>query len=138
MREKGKGSCMPVEVTGFDRFDDLLHDFERDLENSGGEVPVEELIPPEFMRSYSDFDSFGEFLAHSRWDVTDTDDFEAIPGEEFDDYVDDHTKFDDWETMLTVAAREYLMSRMLMEKEDRTDIPRSKTPSVLVRCACST
>lgn len=116
MRQEGIDSGMPVEVKGFDRFDDLLHDFERDLENSGGEVPVDDLLPPEFMRSYSDFDSFSELLAQSRWDVTDTDDFEAIPGNEFDDYVDEHTKFGDWETMLTVAAREYLMSQMLMGK----------------------
>lgn len=102
---------MPVEVKGFDRFDDLLRDFERDLENTGGEVPVDDLLPPEFMRSFSDFDSFGEFLAHSKWDVADTDDFEAIPGDEFDDYVDEYTKFDDWETMLAVAAREYVLSR---------------------------
>jgi hypothetical protein len=95
---------MPVEVKGFDRFEDLLRDFERDLEQAGGEVPVEELLHPDFMRSYSDFDSFGELLAHSKWDVSNDDDFESIPGDEFDAYVDERTKFDDWETMVSVAA----------------------------------
>ena len=107
---------MAVEVKGFDRFDDVLGDFERELEDAGGEVPAEDILYPDFMRSYSDFDSFGEFLTHSEWDVANTDDFEAIPGDEFDDYVDEHTRFDDWETMLSVAAREYILSQVSLGK----------------------
>lgn len=107
---------MAVEVRGLDRFERQLRDFENRLEDAGGEVPVDEVLHPEFVRSYTEFDSFDDLLAHSRWVVRTTEDFERIPEDEFDEYVDEHTKFDDWETMLSVATREYILSSSAVEE----------------------
>lgn len=99
---------MSVEITGLDELGDLRNR----LDSVGGEVPMTDLFPPDFMQSYTEFDTFEEFLDESRWKVETQADFEGIPSDEFDTYVAKRTGFDSWETMLSAAGREYVMRQM--------------------------
>lgn len=96
---------MAVEITVFDDLDGVR---ER-VESSGGEVSVTELFPPDFMRNYTEFESFDAFLDDCPWRVETKRDFEAIPTDELDAYVSEHTGFESWETMLSVGGREYVL-----------------------------
>lgn len=96
---------MAVEITCFDEIDSVR---ER-VESSGGAVPVTELFTPGFMQNYTEFASFEAFLDGIPWSVETQADLEAIPADELDAYVRDHTGFDSWTTMLSVGGREYVL-----------------------------
>lgn len=105
---------MSVEIEGFEELTDEL---DRLAENAGaidGELDVsfDELFTPDFMRTFSDYDSIDAFLEASPWTVESREDFNRIPSADFDAYVDDHTGFNSWDAMLAAAAREWL-SRQL-------------------------
>lgn len=107
---------MPVEISGLDDLEDAIDRLVDRVESIGGEVPIEELFPEEFMRTYSEFESFEEFVGESKWEVQTQEDFEGIPEGEFDEYVDSHTGFNDWETMLEAAGREYVLRQLHVDQ----------------------
>ncbi|MDB2253022.1 hypothetical protein PM033_14840 [Halorubrum ezzemoulense] len=55
--------------------------------------------------SFSDFGDIEEFFEESPWTVEDEKDFEEIPEDEFDAYVEDTTMFATWESMLGKAGK---------------------------------
>jgi len=103
---------MAVEIKGLEGLENELNDLQRQIKSSGGEIPMRELFTDEFMRDYTEFDTFDAFLGESRWDIETQADFEQIPEDEFDTYVDEYTGFDSWEVMLSVAGKEYVMRQL--------------------------
>lgn len=103
---------MTVEIKGLDGLESELSNLQNRIESLGGEVPMQELFTDEFMENYTEFGTFEEFLEESRWNVETQEDFERIPEDEFDGYVDEKTGFDSWEMMLSVAGREYVMRQI--------------------------
>lgn len=73
---------------------------------------MSDLFTSDFIQNYTDFDTFEGFLENSEWEVETQEDFEDIPEDKFDEYVDQHTGFDSWETMLSVSGREYVMRQL--------------------------
>ncbi|NLV09866.1 hypothetical protein GOC74_07970 [Halomicrobium mukohataei] len=71
-------------------------------------IPAGMMCPPGFMLTYTEFDTFQDFLDQSPWDVENQQDFREIPGDEFDTYVRQNTEFQDWEHMQEVAGKEYV------------------------------
>jgi hypothetical protein len=55
--------------------------------------------------SFSDFGGIEEFFEESPWTVEDEKDFEEIPEDEFDAYVEDTTMFATWESMFGRAGK---------------------------------
>jgi hypothetical protein len=104
---------MDIEIDGPDdlegaikeAIDDALGDIDLGEEN---EIPFTELFTPEFMRLYTSFTDIESFFDASPWEVEGQADFEAIPEDDFDAYVDENTEFPDWETMLDTASERYL------------------------------
>ena len=101
---------MTVEISGFEDFADELNELEDRVETIDGKnsVSTTELFQSDFMQTYSEFESIQEFFEESPWTVESEADFGSIPEDTFDAYVDDHTGFDSWETMLSAAAREWV------------------------------
>lgn len=101
---------MSVEIRGFEELADELDRLQERVETAEGETAVsfDELFPADFMATYTAFDSIQAFFEASPWTVESDADFGAIPEDEFDEYVDDHTEFDSWEGMLSSAAREWI------------------------------
>lgn len=100
---------MGVEIEGLDALQDELEQMAENalgLEGSN-EVPFTELMPPAFMAEYTDCESIEAFIDESPWTVESQADFRAIPDDEFDEYVDEHTRFSTWETMLSRAANQW-------------------------------
>lgn len=95
--------------------DEFQESVEKALEEQSGlrmneqnEIPFEQLFTEEFMQLYTEFVSFEVLLEASPWKVDDEEDFEAIPEDEFDTYVDEHTDFPSWEVMYQTAAQRFL------------------------------
>jgi len=105
---------MGIEINGFDELQDELNRLAQNAEELDGtnEVPFDELFPPAFMRQYTDAENIDEFIEQSQWPVESQEDFRAIPEDEFDQYVSEHTLFSSWEAMMDKAGEEYV-SRQL-------------------------
>lgn len=103
---------MAVTIKGLEGLETELNDLQSRIESLDGEIPMQELFTGDFMQDYTEFDAFEEFLQQSEWQIETQDDFEQIPEDEFDRYVDETTGFDSWETMLSVAGREYVMRQL--------------------------
>lgn len=103
-----------VETDGFEELEDDLKQMEDGLDKVEDEdnVSFEELFTKEFMRKYTDFESMESFLEHSPWTVESAEDFEAIPEDEFDDYVDENTTFEDWDSMSGTAFEVWVARQM--------------------------
>jgi hypothetical protein len=100
---------MSVQINGLEGLGQELEDLVERIEQAGGEVPMDELFTEDFMQSYTEFRSLEEFFAESPWRVESGSDFEDIPVDEFDSYVDEHTDFDSWDAMLQAGGREYFL-----------------------------
>lgn len=105
---------MSFEMDGFDELQDRLEEMKESAEELDGEnkIPFDELFDESFMRSHTEFESFDELIDESPWEVESEDDFIAIPEDEFDEYVAEHSEFDDWEEMKGVAAQKWMSSRL--------------------------
>lgn len=101
---------MSVEIRGFEELADELDRLQDRIDEVDGETTVtfDELFPADFMKTYTEFDSIQALFKASPWSVETGADFEAIPEDEFDRYVADHSEFDSWEAMLSAAAREWI------------------------------
>jgi hypothetical protein len=91
-----------------DRLDTLADQFETMADNAErlqgeNEVAFAELFTEQFMRQHTDVSSFEQYLENSQWEVESQEEFEAIPKDEFDEYVTNHSEFDSWEAMLETA-----------------------------------
>ena len=103
---------MPTD--GFDDLIDDLNELEQNAEELDGEnqVPLTELLNPGFMQKYTEFASIDEMFEQSKWTVESEEDLDAIPDQEFDTYVRDHTQFTDSEEMMGMAAEEWTAEQM--------------------------
>lgn len=100
---------MSVEIEGLDDLEAELKGLAEGIERAGGEIPMTDLFTDEFMKSFTQFDSLGAFFDGSPWSVRSESDFDAIPADEFDAYIEGSTNFDSWDTMVRVAGREFLL-----------------------------
>lgn len=57
--------------------------------------------------SATEFESFETLLEASQWEVEDQEDFEAIPEDDFDTYLNENTDFPSWEVMFQTAAKRF-------------------------------
>ena len=107
---------MSVEIEGFEELEDEIDRLQQRAGSVEGEnsVSFAELFPEDFMQTYTEFESIQAFFDASPWTVDNEADFERIPEDAFDSYVDEHTGFNTWEAMLSAAAREWI-SRQLVD-----------------------
>ena len=105
---------MGIEIEGFDDLSDQLSELQENAESVDGEneVSVEELFTEGFMTTHTDCKSFEQFIEQSPWTVKSQQDFEEIPEDKFDKYVDSHTGFSTWEAMMSAAAREWVTRQL--------------------------
>lgn len=107
-------------MTSFDGFDDFADDLDeladeldeladRANELDGEhEVPLSELFRDEFMQKHTEHDSIEAFFEASPWTVETQEDLEAIPDDEFDEYVRAETNFESEDEMAGAAVEEYV------------------------------
>ncbi len=90
-------------------FDDLLKDLQgqREMQEDPDNVKLEDLFHPDFMKKYTNFDSFGAFLEQGNFQVETHEDIAKIPDELFDRHISRETKFEDWASMLETADQAY-------------------------------
>ena len=74
-------------------------------------VRIDELFPPRFMTKYTDFASVDEMIKASGLSV-ERGDFEKIRGAEWDKFINDRTRFSNWQEMLNKAGTEWGLRKL--------------------------
>lgn len=89
-------------VLGIERaqFLDVLRDDEG--------VTVGDLFADEFVRQYTEFESFQAFVDGSGLSIESVSDLETVSRGELDEHVAETTEFGDWQSMVTAASQEYV------------------------------
>jgi hypothetical protein len=108
-------SGMRIKVTGMDEFSRKLETLQRRAANVSGQVPFDELFPPEFMRRYTSFKSIEDMLAGFETPIESAEDFKKIPDADWNAFVKERTKFKSWEDMQTKAGEEFIERRLNLE-----------------------
>lgn len=88
------------------------------MENKMGDrISIEDLFCAEFMKEYTDFESFLAFL-RAGFGVGSLADFDAIPDSAFEKYVAKRTAFANWEEMLDRAKNHFIKKHIENQEKD--------------------
>ena len=85
-----------------------LKKLEKKLESVSGNVPLEELLNSNFIKTYTQFQTAQEFADASSFDFSN---LESIDSNDLDIFVSEHTKFSSWQEMLNHAAAEWVQNQ---------------------------
>jgi hypothetical protein len=103
-----------IKIKGLGEASRQLKDLGRRVQELEGthEVPMKEVFSSDFMSKYTDFSSFNEMLDASGFKVQTSEDFAAIPDDQWDAFVSARTRFENWKEMREEGAREYIARRL--------------------------
>lgn len=98
-----------LKIEGLEQLQQRLRDMKAAAEELDGthEIPLSELLTENFMRANTEFASFSEMLDASGFKVETSQDFAAIPDDQWDAFVRSRTRFQGWNEMLGTAAKKY-------------------------------
>jgi len=96
-----------VDLSGLDELKRRL----RKLDGSH-DVPLNELLNPEFMLKYTHFSSFQDMLDHSGYSVKTPEDIKVIPDAPWDAFISANSTFATWHEMQKAAAAEWAKKQL--------------------------
>jgi len=105
---------MGFKIKGLDKLQKQLKQIEtnaKKLEKTKT-IAFDDLFISSFMRKYTNFSTFDEFLKAGNFIVNTQEDFEAIPDHEMDVHVSKTTSFSSWENMLNKATEDYVSNKL--------------------------
>lgn len=87
-------------------FDELLKDLQgqKAMKEDPNRVSLNKLFNEAFMRKFSGFSSFGEFMEKGNFQADSLEDIDKLHGELFDRHIARETDFKDWASMLAAAS----------------------------------
>ncbi len=106
-----------VKVTGMDGIKRRLEDLSRRAQELHGNhnVPLSELMPPEFISNCSQFTSLEAMFTASNFKIESIEDFKAIPDDEWDAFIVDNTSYSSWEEMQQDAMKAWVGKQLGLE-----------------------
>jgi len=107
-----------IEFDGFDELSKKLEDLQESAESiQGTQVPLSELLTPGFLAKHTRFLSEDEMFEASGFKVETAEDFEKIPDEEWDRFIEQNTPFTTWSEMLSAAGAEWAQKKLGFDDE---------------------
>lgn len=100
---------MPIK-SDFSRLDKLKKNL-NELGNTS-KVAFVDLLSADFLSSCSSFSSFEEFMNATGFKVESSEDFDAIPQNDMDQFVSKNTTYSNWTELLQAAAGEYAKKQL--------------------------
>lgn len=97
-------------IKGLDKLQRQLDELQRKVEKASGthEVPIEELLTPDFMLRFTNFSSAQEMFDASGLDFETQEDFDALPVDQLDAFIAANTQFNTWDELVAAAGTEYV------------------------------
>lgn len=107
-----------IKFDGFDELSKKLDELKESAESiQGTQVPLGELLTPGFLAKHTRFLSEDELFEASGFSVQSTEDFEKIPDEEWDNFIQQNTPFATWSDMLSAAGAEWAQKKLGFDEE---------------------
>jgi hypothetical protein len=108
---------MGVKITGLSQLTRKLKDLERNARDLDGSqtVPMDQLLNDAFIKEHTKFSSLDDFLTASGFEINSTEDFEAIPDDQWDACVKKGTSFSNWQEMMESAAADWTRRKLGLE-----------------------
>lgn len=105
------------QMDGFDELTKNLEDIRSRAEDIDGEnnIPLGELFNSKFMSKYTEFNTIDEMVEKSDFEVETEEDFKNIPDDEWDEYVNEKTRFNNWQEMINEAVKIWTVKRLRLE-----------------------
>jgi hypothetical protein len=105
---------MTFRMDGFDELQRKLQNMADNLREIEGtkEVPMNEVLTPDFLSSCSRFSSLEDMFTASGFKVESPEDFKAIPDDEWDAFIQQNTNFESWQQMLGEAGSVWAKNRI--------------------------
>lgn len=105
---------MGIEFEGFDELEKSLEEISRKAQEmeEGIEVSFNDLFDEAFMHEYTSSNNWDELLDNSGFVVETNEDFENIPEEEWDEYINKTTSFETWEEMIDKAYEIFTLNQL--------------------------
>ena len=75
---------------------------------------MSELLTPGFLAKHSRFLSTDEMFGASGFKVETTEDFQNIPGNDWNDFIRKNTSFATWDDMLSTAGAEWAKAKLVL------------------------
>lgn len=75
-------------------------------------VPFEVLFDDTFMQNYTSFQNIQELLKNSGFTISSNEDFQKVPDQEWDEYIQKVTEFPNWEEMKQTAGVQYMKKKL--------------------------
>ena len=102
-----------IKIEGLDKLQNKLNDIvDKARALDGRTVPMSELLTASFLSRYTRFLSASELFEASGFKVESTEDFKAIPDDQWDDFIRSISSFDSWEAMLAAAGKEWSIKQL--------------------------
>lgn len=101
---------LKFQIMGLDLIQSRLNELKKNIY-----VSYDKLFDTSFMKKYTKFETFNEFLKSGNFTVNSIEDFKAIPDNKMDSYVNKSSIFSCWQDMLNCAARNYTLARLFTE-----------------------
>jgi len=116
MREgKMPKNFIDVKIKGTNKVERKLKRLERKVKKVAKPTkrPLSQLLNDKFMRKYTSYSSFSDFVLGSGL-ITNANEIteDLLSSKEFNDYVNDKTRFSSWNEMLQAASTEDLKNRI--------------------------
>lgn len=102
------------EMKGLDKLQKDLKNMEKAARELEGKqtVPLSVLFNDSFMLKYTKFDNLDALFENSDFEVETDEDFAKIPDDQWDQYINEVTDFENWEEMMSKAAELYALKKL--------------------------
>lgn len=97
-----------INTSDMDKLTENLEKSAEQPDKSMSMVSFKDLFTPAFMTTYTDFADFNELLKVGKFNVNSLEEFMALLDKEFDVFINEKTKFQNWEEMQSTAVADYL------------------------------
>lgn len=102
-----------IDISGFENLKQDIEKLGKKAKKLHGtnKVPFDELFPTRFLTRYTDFQDLEDMedkLEESGFSVETDEDFDSIPEDKLDNFINEHTKFPNWEEMLGTASKKWI------------------------------
>jgi hypothetical protein len=104
-----KGKMMPIK-SNMDGFKKLAKNA-KDMDGAS-QVQLTDLMTSEFISGCSSYENLDSLFSQSGFKIESKEDFEAIPDNEWEEFIVNNTSFDSWEEMQKTAMTAYVKKQL--------------------------
>ncbi len=104
---------MKIEISGLDEALENIEKIEKNVEETSGEhnISVAKLLIDDFMKKYTQFSSLDEMEKKCEGKIDPELKFKN--NEEWNNFINETSEFDDWQSMVNKAAGEYTIRKIM-------------------------